>query len=87
MGQRVRLLVQHGAQAQWHPVVTPAQRHSGQDVGILHVRDQLYQQVQQQRPHRWARQTRNWDHVSVVTINPERDHPVTRPASLFIKAA
>ena len=70
--------------------VTPAQRHSGQDVDILRARDQLYQNAKQQRPHRWTRRTRNWDHVAVVTLNPERDQPVTLAASLAnlsIKAA
>lgn len=62
--------------------VTPAQRHSGQDVGILRARDGLYQDAKQQRPQRWARHTRNWDHVAVVTLNPERDQPATVAANL-----
>ena len=57
--------------------VTPAQRHSGQDIGLLQARDRLYQHAKQQRPQRWARHTRNWDHVAVVTLNPERDQPVS----------
>lgn len=70
--------------------VTPAQRHTGQDVDILKERDQLYRHARQQNPQRWARNTRNWDHVAVVTLNPERDPPVTeaeRNRDLSIKAA
>ena len=37
--------------------VTPAQRHSGQDVEILNCRDELYQQARQRHPARWARHT------------------------------
>lgn len=55
--------------------VTPAQRHSAQDIAILAARDRLYQQARRDKPQRWARGTRNWDHVAVVKLNPERDHP------------
>lgn len=70
--------------------VTPAQRHSGQDVDILRARDRLYQHAKQQRPQRWARNTRNWDYVAVVTLNPERDQPTAmadRPEKLSVNAA
>ncbi|MDE2593353.1 MAG: IS3 family transposase [Burkholderiales bacterium] len=70
--------------------VTPAQRHSGQDMGILRLREQLYEQAKQLRPQRWASQTRNWDHIATVTLNPERDLPVNLPMcnqDLTIKAA
>ena len=53
--------------------VTPAQRHSGQDIDILAARDRLYRGAKEQMPQRWARNTRNWDHVAVVTLNPEQD--------------
>jgi len=70
--------------------VTPAQRHGGHDVDILQARHQLYQQTKQQRPQRWARHTRNWDHVALVTLNPERDQPAAataRPDKLSVKVA
>lgn len=67
--------------------VTPAQRHSGQDVEILKRRDELYQQARQCHPGRWARHTRNWDHIAVVKLNPERDsEPIETPASALDKA-
>ena len=67
--------------------VTPAQRHSGQDVEILKRRDELYQQARRCHPARWARHTRNWDHIAVVKLNPERDsEPIETPASALDKA-
>lgn len=70
--------------------VTPAQRHSGQDIDILAARDRLYLSAKQQKPQRWARNTRNWDHVAVVTLNPDRDCPERQTKAnqgLSLKAA
>jgi putative transposase len=53
--------------------VTPAQRHAGQDRGLLASRHELYQQARQANPRRWTRQTRDWTPVTAVTLNPERD--------------
>jgi putative transposase len=56
--------------------VSPAQRHAGQDRGILSRRHQLYTRARETNPRRWARQTRNWQPITVVTLNPERDSVV-----------
>jgi putative transposase len=53
--------------------VTPAQRHAGQDRGLLASRHELYQQARQSNPRRWSRQTRDWTPIAAVTLNPERD--------------
>jgi putative transposase len=53
--------------------VTPAQRHSGQDPAILKARNSVYQQARERHPARWSGKTRNWSHIDVVTLNPERD--------------
>lgn len=67
--------------------VTPAQRHSGQDVQILQRRDELYKQARQSHQQRWARHTQNWDHIAVVKLNPERDSgPAETRASALDKA-
>lgn len=50
--------------------VTPAQRHSGEDIEILRKRDELYRQTRQRHPNRWSRTTRNWKWIEVVTLNP-----------------
>lgn len=52
--------------------VTPAQRHAGQDREILRARHDLYTRAREQNPRRWSGATRNWSHISTVTLNPER---------------
>lgn len=52
--------------------VTPSQRHTGEDEGILIKRDGVYQAAKANRPDRWARNTRNWGHEKAVALNPEK---------------
>jgi putative transposase len=56
--------------------VSPAERHAGQDRATLARRHQLYTQAREANPRRWARHTRNWQPIAVVTLNPERDSVV-----------
>jgi putative transposase len=53
--------------------VTPAQRHAGQDRCLLDARHAVYQDARERNPRRWSGQTRNWQPIGVVTLNPERD--------------
>jgi transposase InsO family protein len=53
--------------------VSPAERHDGRDVAILTARHELYLQARERNPARWSGDTRNWSHVGLVTLNPERD--------------
>jgi transposase InsO family protein len=53
--------------------VSPAQRHTGEDRGILTARHTLYIQARAANPRRWTRHTRNWSPIDVVTLNPERE--------------
>src|SRR5882757_5366297 len=57
--------------------VSPAQRHDGEDRDILAARHALYVQAKAAHPRRWARHTRNWGPITVVTLNPERDSVIT----------
>jgi putative transposase len=66
--------------------VSPAQRHAGEDHAILEARHQVYEQARARNPRRWARGTRNWKPITVVTLNPERD-AVVRMATENIAAA
>jgi len=50
--------------------VTPGQRHRGEDVAILAKRKHVYEAARQQRPDRWAGNTRNWEPVTEVWLNP-----------------
>ncbi|GHD81189.1 hypothetical protein GCM10011419_26780 [Vogesella fluminis] len=53
--------------------VTPAERHVGKDREILAKRDALYRQARECCPERWSRDTRNWQPVGAVALNPERE--------------
>jgi len=56
--------------------VSPAERHAGQDHDILARRHALYLEARAAQPRRWARQTRNWEPIAIVTLNPERESVV-----------
>ena len=57
--------------------VTPAQRHSGEDRAILAARHLTYLNARDRHPRRWSGDTRDWSHIGVVTLNPERDSVVS----------
>jgi putative transposase len=57
--------------------VSPQQRHTGGDQAILAARHELYVRAQQRNPARWSGKTRDWSHIGVVTLNPERDAVVS----------
>jgi len=52
--------------------VTPAQRHAGLDTAILEQRQVLYQAAKARHPERWSQETRNWQPVQVVYLNPNK---------------
>lgn len=52
--------------------VTPDQRHTGVDIQILANRKVVYQQAKQRHPERWSANTRNWDRIEKVLLNPEK---------------
>lgn len=52
--------------------VTPSQRHRGEDQAILARRHEVYQAAKERRPERWSGNTRNWQPIGPVTLNPER---------------
>jgi len=52
--------------------VTPAQRHAGLDTAILAKRQATYQAAKARHPERWSRQTRNWQPVQAVYLNPNK---------------
>lgn len=53
--------------------VTPDDRHAGRDEAILAARQRTYQAARNRTPERWARDTRNWQRIEVVKLNPERE--------------
>ncbi len=52
--------------------VTPAQRHTGEDVEILAKRKRVYEQAKLEKPERWSGEIRNWKPVAKVYLNPEK---------------
>jgi transposase InsO family protein len=53
--------------------VSPAQRHAGEDRGLLAGRHELYLRARGANPRRWSGETRDWTPVGAVTLNPEKD--------------
>jgi len=52
--------------------VTPDQRHRGEEIEVLNNRDQVYQAGKSRHPERWSGNTRNWEPVKEVYLNPEK---------------
>lgn len=57
--------------------VTPEQRHLGKDIDILSKRKLVYETARALNPIRWGkRNTRNWEVIKSVRLNPLRDASV-----------
>jgi putative transposase len=52
--------------------VTPAARHSGEEYAILNHRKVVYEAAKQRNPQRWSGETRNWEPVGTVWLNPDK---------------
>jgi putative transposase len=52
--------------------VTPSQRHAGNDIEILANRQHVYREAKQRNPERWSGNIRNWEPVTEVYLNPEK---------------
>ncbi len=50
--------------------VTPDQRHRGEDIQILVKRKEVYERARAENPSRWTGQTRNWNQIKKVYLNP-----------------
>ena len=47
----------------FHAMAVPHQRHSGEDMGILRQRHELYDVSRRRHPARWSGDTRSWGHI------------------------
>jgi putative transposase len=54
--------------------VTPDDRHFGRHLKILSARSRVYAAARRRHPERWSGETRNWDPIRVVCLNPEYDN-------------
>ena len=52
--------------------VTPGQRHRGEDTAILARRKAVYEAARARHPERWTGETRHWEPILSVTLNPDR---------------
>jgi len=53
--------------------VTPDDRHYGRQHSILVNRRFVYEKARRRNPNRWSRQTRNWNPVHRVLLNPAKE--------------
>ena len=52
--------------------VTPAQRHEGLDKDLLDKRKAVYEAARDRNPQRWTGNTRNWESIQAVHLNPDK---------------
>ena len=55
--------------------ITPAQRHGGGQLAVLRGRKEVYEEARRNRPERWSGQTRNWEPIGEVILNPSNCSP------------
>lgn len=67
--------------------VTPAQRHAGEDHALLVKREAIYAQAKARHPERWSGNTRNWQRVNIVHLNPNQMEGEKVEKTINIKAA
>lgn len=53
--------------------VTPAQKHSGEDIVILEKRKVVYENARKLHPERWSGKIRNWNPIIEVKLNPSNE--------------
>lgn len=57
--------------------VTPYQRHYGLERDVLINRDEVYRKAKELNPERWSRNTRNWNPIDKVALNPTEEIKTT----------
>ena len=53
--------------------VTPASKHNGNDLAILQQRAQVYEEARAKNPLRWSKNTRKWNQITEVHLNPTKE--------------
>jgi hypothetical protein len=62
-------------------IVTPAERHRGQDRQILALRHELYERARSKYPERRSGRTRNCEPIGTVLLNPDREQQQVKQAA------
>lgn len=52
--------------------ITPHDRHTGKDKGVIQNRQAVYEQAKNKHPERWSKQVRNWILPEKVMLNPDK---------------
>ncbi len=52
--------------------VTPDDRHFGRSEEILNKRKIVYENAKKKKPERWSGETRNWNSIETVVLNPQK---------------
>ena len=66
--------------------VTPGERHAGTDTALLGRRVEVYEAAKALHPERWSGNTRNWQRIDTVHLNPDQNK-VEKEQQLEIKKA
>ena len=53
--------------------VTPESRHNGEEKSILEKRHEVYEKAKKKHPERWSGETRNWERIEKVYLNPVQE--------------
>lgn len=56
--------------------VTPCERYEGRDRAILARRHKVYVEAQRRHPERWSRNTRDWQPIEAVVLNPSKQNTI-----------
>lgn len=62
--------------------LTPNQRHRGEDNDVLRQRRTVYAAARERNPERWSGNTRNWNPVTEVWLNPPKEHQAKKEQDL-----
>lgn len=61
--------------------VTPEQKHKGEDFMLMLKRKALYKAAKKKNPKRWSGEIRNWQAVTMVALNPEKEEVIQQKAA------
>ena len=51
-------------------------KHRGEDTSLLLQRKEVYEAAKKNNPLRWSGNTRKWQPIRVVTLNPEKQEVI-----------
>jgi putative transposase len=56
--------------------VTPTTRHQNKDAEMLAKRYAVYDNAKAKNPERWSGNTRNWEPITEVSLNPNSEQRI-----------